>query len=356
MNSTVNTFLELVAINSVSRDEKAIGKDLARRLQGLGLETEQDEAGNLFAFVKGQGETILLNAHMDTVPPAENAKVVIEDGIIKTDHTTALGADDKAALAAILSVLEKLHTEQIAHHNLMILFTTSEEIGLQGASQVAMERLASVSYGYTFDASGPVGTCITAAPGYDRIQATFHGKASHAGFSPETGISAIQMGAEAIASMHLLRIDQETTANVGSFLAPGNNNIVNPKATLTFESRSLDKQKLEAQTGHMVSCLQEAARKRGGTVEITVDHMYGSYALDTQCPAFRYLRETCEAIGLPYREQPTLGGSDANVFNTKGLATVVCSSGYEHAHTVQEEISIEQIDRLEKLVFALATR
>ncbi|AEV30105.1 peptidase T-like protein [Sphaerochaeta pleomorpha str. Grapes] len=356
MNSTVNTFLDLVAINSVSRNEKTIGEDLARRLQRLGIETEKDEAGNLFAFVKGQKETILFNAHMDTVPPAENAKVVIENGIIKTDHTTALGADDKAALAAILSVLERLITQKVEHHSLMILFTTSEEIGLQGASLVAREKLASVSYGYTFDASGPVGTCITAAPGYDRIEATFHGRASHAGFSPETGISAIQMGSEAIASMQLLKIDEETTANVGSFLAPGNNNIVNPKAILTFESRSLDKQKLEKQTGHMVSCLQEAARKRGGTVEITVDHMYGSYTLDTACPAFRYLRETCEALALPYHEQPTLGGSDANVFNTKGLTTVVCCCGYEHAHTVHEEISIEQIDRLEKLVFALATR
>jgi tripeptide aminopeptidase len=356
MNSTVQTFLELVAINSVSKNEAAIREDLTRRLQKLGIPTEIDEQGNLFAFVEGQGETILLNAHMDTVPPAENARVVIDNGIIRTDQSTALGADDKAALAAILSVLENLLTQNLPHHNLMVLFTTSEETGLQGASKIAMERLSSVSFGYTFDAEGEVGTCITSGPGNDKILATFHGKASHAGFSPETGISAIQMGAEAIASMKLLRVDSETTANVGSFLAPGSNNIVSKEASLSFEARSLDKKKLQKQTEHMVSCLNKAADNRGGTVDIIVDHMYSSYAVDTNCPAFRYLRETCKEIGLPYSEQPTIGGSDANIFNAKGLTTIVCSSGYKNPHTVYEEISIEQIDRLEKLVFALATR
>jgi tripeptide aminopeptidase len=356
MNPTINTFLELVAIDSVSKEEKAIREDIILRLQNLGISSETDKAGNLYAFVKGQGETIMLNAHMDTVPPAKQAKVVIEDGIVRTDHTTALGADDKAALAAILMVLKRLVTQKLPHRNLMVLFTVSEEIGLQGASQIDMKKLEGVSFGYTFDAAGPVGTCITAAPGYDRILATFHGKAAHAGFSPETGRSAIEMGSEAIVSMKLLRIDSETTANVGTFLAPGSNNIVSEKASLSFEARSLNRKKLEDQTNHMVNSLQMAAAKKGGTVDIKVDHMYKDYAIDTDSPGFRYLRETCLDLGLNYREEPTLGGSDANIFNELGLPTIVCCNGYEHAHTVYEEISIEQIDKLEKLVFALATR
>ncbi|WP_320129778.1 M20/M25/M40 family metallo-hydrolase [uncultured Sphaerochaeta sp.] len=356
MNSVAKTFLELVAINSVSRHEEAIGKNLFERLQKLGLSTEQDEAGNLFAYLAGEGETIMLNAHMDTVPPAENAKVIVSQGIIKTDNTTALGADDKAALAAILTVLERIRENDIAHPNLLIVCTVSEEISLVGASQIDMDKLSKVTYGYTFDASGPLGTCITAGPGHDKIQATFKGKASHAGFSPELGISAIQMGAEAIACMHLLKIDSETTANVGSFLAPGCTNIVNDTAYLAFEARSLNAQKLEQQTNHMISCLQKAADTYGGTVDIQLDHMYGSYSVPTDAPVFQYLRDTIKKIGLPYREQPTLGGSDANIFNQKGLPTVVCSIGYKNPHTLYEEISLEDLDKLEQLVFGLATR
>ncbi len=356
MNKTVQTFLDLVRINSVSGDEGRIGLFLETRLLSLGLSTKWDKGGNLYAYLPGSGPTILLSAHMDTVPLAFDVDPVIEEGIIHTGGKTALGADDKAAIAAILTVLEAIQDEGISHPSLVILFSVKEELGLQGIAHVDTTMLSDVDYGYVFDAEGPVGTFITAAPGSIKLDVTYQGKGAHAGFSPESGISAIQMASDAIASMRLLRLDEETTANVGSFIAPGSRNIVCDKATLSFEARSLKTKKLTAQIEHMKDCLHTSAVNHGGKVTIEEELLYEAYKLDTDAPSFRHLKRACSDLCLPYRERPTLGGSDANVLNAKGIPTTVCTTGYEAPHTTDESIQVDQLLVLTSLVKKLATR
>ena len=355
MQTLLDTFLELVAFDSPSFEEQHIALLLEHALLEAGLSTDYDEAGNLYGYLPGSGPTILLNAHMDTVELARGAKAVIEDGIIKTDGTTALGADDKAALAAILFALRTIKEEKQNHPNLVILFTVAEEQGLLGAKRLEKDKLSDVQYGYTFDASQRVGLAITAAPSYDKIEAVFIGKGAHAGFKPESGISAIQMASEAVSAMPLLRIDSETTANAGSFLAPGAKNIVCDKAHLVFEARSLDNAKLKKQTDTMIQALENAAHRHGGHVEIQHDHLYEVYHHHKDSAILAPFRSACTKLGLPYREEPTLGGSDANILNELGIPTLVCSIGYEEAHTTREYIPIRELELLGSLVLELAT-
>ncbi len=103
----VQTFLDLVAIDSPSGDEDAIAAELERRLKALGLDASQDSAGNVLARREGAGEAILLSAHMDTVEPGRGIKPVWDGAdIIRSDGTTILGADNKAGCAVILEVIQ----------------------------------------------------------------------------------------------------------------------------------------------------------------------------------------------------------------------------------------------------------
>ncbi|MFA7560129.1 MAG: M20/M25/M40 family metallo-hydrolase, partial [Sphaerochaeta sp.] len=241
----LDLFTELVAIDSPSYGEDRIALYLEQKLLALGFTTQYDSAGNLYGYLPGEGPSLLLNAHMDTVDLAVGATVVVEDGVIKSDGTTALGADDKAAVAALLFVLEKLIGLGTTLPSLVVLFTTAEEVGLAGAKQVDPSFLSGVSLGYTFDASGPVGGAIIQASYHDRLDVVIGGKAAHAGFKPEKGISAIKIASDAVSAMKLFRIDEDTTANVGSFVAPGATNVINSEATLSFEARSLNKSKID---------------------------------------------------------------------------------------------------------------
>ena len=245
----VKTFLEYVQISSESRWEAAFSQRLAEDLQQIGLTVETDDSadkvkantGNLYAFLPGEAdlEPILLCAHMDTVPPGQGIHPVIEDGIIRSASDTILGSDDKSGAAAIVEALREIVQQKLPHRPVEVVFTICEEVGLLGAKYLDYSRLRAKK-AVVFDNEGDVGTIVNQAPGHVEISATITGRAAHAGVAPEEGISAIQVAAEAVSQMQLLRIDAETTANIGTFFAAGPNNIVPETVRLAAEVRSLD--------------------------------------------------------------------------------------------------------------------
>jgi len=176
----LDAFLELVRIESPSREEAVIGKHLAERFAAMGLDTEIDEIGNVIARLDGQGEVFLLAAHMDTVTPCQGVVPVVENGIIRSDGTTVLGGDDKAGVAIILEVLQAILTNDLVHLPIEVVITVQEEIGLCGAKVLDTERLQS-RVGISLDAGGVPGSIIVSTPSKNSLSAVVHGKAAHAG-------------------------------------------------------------------------------------------------------------------------------------------------------------------------------
>jgi tripeptide aminopeptidase len=355
MQTLLDEFLRLVAIDSPSWEEDQIALYVEQHLFRLGLATEYDDAGNLWGTLPGEGGHLLFNAHLDTVPLAVGARPVVEGGVVRTDGTTALGADDKAAIAAILWALEKIKERELSHPTLTILFTRAEEVGLAGAAQLDRSKLVGIEYGYTLDVTGPIGQAVGQAAYHDGLEAVFYGRAAHAGFEPEKGISAIMMASDAIATMPLLRIDEETTANIGSFVAEGSKNIVSNYAKLVGEARSLSPKKLAEQSKAMKNALQEAAKRGGGEVLITQTRLYDGYLHAPNTTALNRFRTACAALDIPFRMITTLGGSDANILNAMGVPAVACSSGYSGAHSTDEQIEIKDLEALASLTLELMT-
>ena len=274
-------FIELVSISSPSKREGTIARRLEAILKSMGGSVEVDGAGekiegntgNLLARFPGNtpgAPPFLLSGHMDTVGPAEKIRPMVEGDVVRTDGTSVLGGDDKAGVVAILEAIRVLREKSIPHGDIEVVLTICEEYGLLGAKHFDTGRLRA-RRGLVLDVDG-VCELITRAPAANRMAFTVHGLPAHAGICPEQGMSAIQIAAEAIAAMKLGRVDAETTANLGLIQGGLATNIVPAMLTVRGEARSLNVEKLEAQTLHMRRCFDEAvapALGPGGRPELS---------------------------------------------------------------------------------------
>ncbi len=194
------------------------------------------------------------------------------------------------------------------------------------------------------DCSGDVGGIITSAPGQIIIDAIITGRSAHAGIAPEDGISAIQAAAAGVAAMKLLRIDDETTANIGTFKAEYATNIVPEKVTIRAEARSRDAEKLKEQQDHMIKCLEDSCSRYGATLECDIRTEYTSYRFSDDDPLVQRLISAFKKLGIEHRTSATGGGSDANIMNRNGIRAVVMAVGMEKVHTTAERITIKNLN------------
>lgn len=358
----IDQFLSLVQIDSVSTNERAIADYLKQVLLGIGLDVYEDNAGdsfgnstgNLIGKLKGDPNypPILLMAHMDTVSPGRNIKPVLKDGVLYSDGTTILGADNAAGLVSILEALQVVNETGITHGNIEILFTVSEEIGLKGAKGLDVSKLSS-RLGFCLDGGGVLGTIINEAPAHNLFTFVFKGKAAHAGAEPEKGISAIQAAAYAISSMSLGRIDEETTANIGIIQGGEGFNIIPSTVKVIGEARSLNTEKLNNQTDHMITAAKAAADRYGANVECIVDNSYSAFRVDEKSPAVGIAVKAAQRIGVNPVIQSTGGGADANILNSKGISTLVFGIGVNNAHTLQENIAVKDLIRVSEYTVSI---
>lgn len=356
------TFMDLCAIDAEPKGERLMADRLKELLSGLGFVVSEDDTGtviggstgNLFARLEGtgKGEPLFFSCHMDRVVPGIGVKPRIEGGYIVSDGTTVLGADDASGLAAILEGVTAVTEAGTPHPTLELVLTVAEELALVGGSHFDAGQL-SARYGFVVDAAGPVGEIVLQAPQQVKFTAIFRGRSAHAGFAPEEGVSAIQAAAAAISRMNLLRIDKETTANIGSISAQGPTNIVPERCELQGEVRSLEPAKVRAQMELLKETMEKTAGEFNAGVEIAENFCYPSYRLGEEAVPARRAALAARQIGVATSFKSTGGGSDANIFNSRGLEAVVLSCGYEQVHTTGERISVEQLGLLAEWVAAI---
>ena len=356
-------FLKYVQIDSPTLSERDFAEVLMAELKDLGIDVEMDDAGektgsnsgNVIARVKGTtgAEPILFSCHMDTVSPGIGIKPQIKDGVIYSDGTTILGGDDKAGIAAIMEALTVMKEQSIEHGDLEIVFSIYEEGGLKGSQNLDYSKIKS-KYAFVFDSGGDPGQIITQGPAQVKINATFVGKPAHAGVAPEEGVSAISIAAEAISNMKLLRIDEETTANIGSINGGGPTNIVTDKVTIAAEARSLDNDKLKAQSDHMVQCIKDAQAKYGDfEAEIEVVHAYSAFKVEEDSDIVNKAKQACINAGLEPFTAKSGGGSDTNNLNGNGIMAVNFGIGEKKPHTLEEHLHIKDLNATGVLVLEL---
>ena len=278
--------------------------------------------------------------------------MIVEGKIINKNSTEILGADDKAAIAAILEAMSFLIKNNIPTGIIYIIFTVGEELALFGSRFIDVE-LIDAQYGFVFDSDGPVGSIINKAPYHNRLNFLIKGKASHAGLSPEKGINSIKSAALAITNITSGRIDEETTCNIGVIKGGIETNIVPQLTEVNAEVRSMREDKLKKLTNEIIFQFQKASKISGTSLEYQVLREYDGYEIAADSPILKIAEYAFNKLGIKPEVKSTGGGSDTNNFNSRGKQAVNLSSGIENCHSAEEYIKVEELGKLVKLIIEI---
>ncbi len=347
------TFTALCRIESPSHRERECADWVTAQLRGLGLEVSEDragerarsEAGNLLIRLPGRGpDSILLSAHLDTVPLTAPVEPRLTDGAFENANEGILGADNKSAVAIMVELARRLvSAPEPPQTGLELLFTVCEEVGLAGSREFDCSRLQS-RFGYVFDHATPVGEIVLASPTQYIITAEVTGRAAHAGVRPEAGRNAIAAAAKGIAAMRLGRIDEGTTANVGTIRGGTATNVVAERCVLEAEARSLDHDTVEALVTEMVDHLDDAANAAECDLDVAIEQVFKGYRTRPSAPQVVLAERALRACGYEPRHISTGGASDANSLEAQGFSCTNLADGTQGNHQPDERIPVDALE------------
>lgn len=361
----LSIFKELVHVNSPSTKEHPLVDKILGYLENQPIQIIQNASSlgdkpNLLLRIPSRDWNdqvpILLSAHMDTIEPTEGIVWLNENGVIKTDGKTILGADDKTGIAIILEVILELLEKQLPHPAIEVLFSTEEEIHLLGSKAFDPNLLQSRT-GIVLDSDGAEGLITHIAPSHYSFQVTIQGVPAHAGMQPEKGKSAILFASQVISRMPFGRIDFETTSNIGVIHGGKATNIVAETCQLNGEVRSLSDDKLSVISSYIEKLFLEG-NQAGYKIDFSGGKIYSAFHLATDTPFLKNLYDSGKEIGIETKFVSSGGGSDANVLNEriKGMHCVVISCGMVNPHTHQEQAVIERMNKTALWLLHFLTR
>jgi tripeptide aminopeptidase len=364
------TFAELCRIESPSGHERRCADRVFAELRALGVEIDEDEAaarigsdcGNLLARLPAAGQadrsggvrrSLLLCAHLDTVPLQAPVEPVLVDGAWENANDGILGADNKAAVAVLLALARHVCREG-APVDVELLFTVGEETALAGSRVFDASRLRS-DLGFVFDHASPIGEVIVSSPSHFRLEVSLRGAAAHAGIRPEDGRSAILAAARAISAMRLGRLDEQTTVNVGTIAGGSAMNVVAEHCSLVAEVRSLDDDRAQAVVAEVVDRVHEAANlpECDCDVDISVQRSFSGFRLPAGTPGLTVAESALSSCGHDPVQIASGGASDANALLAQGFPTVNLANGTERNHEPGERVSVAALEEMLDVALAL---
>ncbi|NMB12139.1 MAG: M20/M25/M40 family metallo-hydrolase [Firmicutes bacterium] len=356
--SMVEEFCELVRIDAESGEEAELAQVVAGKLKSLGLAVTQDDAGAKFGGNAGNVigrlpgrvdlEPILLSAHLDRVPPGKGIKPVVEGDRIVSGGDTVLAADDLSGVVAILAGIRMARATKKELPPLEVVFTVSEEKGLKGAKYLDYSQIEA-KRGFVFDSSSPVGVVILQSPTHVSMDVIITGKAAHAATNPGDGISAIKVAAETIRGFSFGRIDDQTTANIGVISGGVATNIVAEQVSFKGEIRSLDRDRALSLAKDCAERIDQTASRYGALAEVSTTVDYYGYTISRDAHVVKLAEKALSMSGKDAVYRSTMGGSDANVFNSMGLESIVLGMGAKDVHSTAESLPISELVAAGKL-------
>ena len=272
--------------------------------------------------------------------------------LITSDGTTVLGADDKAGIAEILTVIEQLQEQNIPHGPICVAFTPDEEIGT-GASHFDVERFGA-DYGYTLDGDteGEI-----QYENFNACKACFDiaGVSVHPGSSKDTMINASLVAMEINSLLPGMETPRGTEGYEGFYHLVSMSGDCS-KAQLNYIVRDHDKNFFEARKRTLTLIEKNLNAKWGeGTVKLTLTDQYKNMAeIIAGCMhLIDNAKQACENAGIEALILPIRGGTDGCQLSFKGLPCPNLGTGGHAYHGPYEHITIEGMDKTVAMVTEL---
>ncbi|MFA7256608.1 MAG: M20/M25/M40 family metallo-hydrolase [Kiritimatiellales bacterium] len=310
--------------------------------------------GNLIVKIPGtvKAPRIMFSAHLDTVPLCRGAVPVKIGNRIVPKGKTGLGGDNRASVAAVVTMTQTILKNDLPHPPITLLFTVGEENGLHGAKAFEPSDGGNPVMCFNLDGSGERGGVIGAL-GAIRWKATVRGKSVHAAVNPEGGVSSAIIAANAIAWLKANgwfgRINKGSckgTANVGTLQGGEADNQVMDNLLVTGECRSHNPASLKKFSNVWKKAFEKAAHElknnKGecGSVDFITASDYRSFRLKTGEPVVKRFLKAAPLAGRKAYTEVISAGLDANILNEKGIPTITFDAGNHHAHDLNEYVDI----------------
>ena len=360
-NHLIDLFLETAKIDALSGNEKSLADYIKSFLKKYNYTITEDNSsqfsnsntGNLICRI-GNGGDFVLTAHMDTARPTLNIKPKILEDKIVSSGDTVLGVDNRAGVSVLLYLLEKIALDKIPVKDFTVAFTTCEETTLFGSKHLGLN--GQIKYGFVFDSGYRPGNFIYSACGALGFKIKVIGKASHSGIAPEKGINSLQIVSKAITQLPLGRIDDESTMNIGILKSGSAVNVIPEIAELDGEVRSFDVTKVEKYFNLALDIFNKEAEQMGGKIEVDSFWDFKPYTVSENSLVFKETFRVLEKVGLKPTPKISLGGSDANSLNEKGIESVNLGIGAQNPHSNDEFIFIEDLVKSAEIALELVKK
>lgn len=379
--TVLERFLKYISISSPSNNgeevntQKEISLILRDELKSLGIDVYYDEKNcYVYGCLRGNMEapSIGFISHMDTALDAngdvsydirenyDGEDIIFENGLIlsvkrnpdlknhvgKTLITTKgdslLGADDKAGIAEIMTMLENLVTANTPHGDVWVAFTTDEEIG-KGTDHFHLERFKA-DFAYTVDGSS-LGEI--SYENFNAVQAdvTFKGINVHPGYAKGKMINAITLTNKFL-SMIPKEYPENTEMYEGYYWpyeVDGNVDEMN----LTIHLRDFDTQGMKMRIQKLNEIASALNEKYGDRVTVVTKERYKNmYEMVKEHPHLvDYAKEAMEELGITPIVEPARGGTDGANLSFMGIPCPNLGTGGHNFHSIFEYIAVEDMEK-----------
>jgi len=343
MKNIINIFLELVQIDSPSEEEQDMTLYVRKWLEKIGLSFDVDSAGAIVAKQLGVGPSTLFCVHMDTVNPGKGIKPKIKDGVITSSGNTILGADNKAAVAALMIAVEEYQASEGEKKAFELLFSIGEESG-NGLGAFPFESIKS-KQGFVFDAVSPIGTIVLRSPSICSFKALYSGTASHSSV-PEQGKNALIPALQALSRIAIGKQDGgETMINIGLIHGGTGVNTVPNQVAIEGEIRSYEKNLFDSHIKKIKTIF--------GDAKLTLSGFAPGYSHGETSPLINKIKNIHTKLNIVSICDSYSAVSDANILNMKGIETINIGDGVYNAHTNVEYIKKNDLLQLKDIILNL---